>query len=121
MATYYSASKESQQQCLTSKHYTCADKQSSILEEIKAGSVVFLYNTDDKTLVGPFTTLPEGDELDAGAWAENVDKETPYDDIQIRLGRPAQNPKRPRETAFPNRPQNMQAYRIPNPADNGFA
>jgi len=75
--------KVSQQQCLSTKRYTCAEKESKPLEEIKAGAVIFLYNTDDKSLVGPFTTLPEGDELDAGAWTENVDKQTPYDDIKV--------------------------------------
>ena len=45
--------------------------------------MVFLYNTDDKSLVGPFTTLPEGDELDAGAWVENEEHQYPYDDIKV--------------------------------------
>jgi hypothetical protein len=75
--------KVSQQQCLSRKRYTCAENESKPLGEIKAGTVIFLYNTDDKSLVGPFTTLPEGDELDAGAWTENVDKHTPYDDVKV--------------------------------------
>ena len=73
----------SEQQCLSSKRYTCAGKESKSLEEIKAGTVIFLYNTDNKSLVGPFTTLPEGDELDAGAWTENVENQYPYDDIKV--------------------------------------
>ncbi|MGA3060196.1 MAG: hypothetical protein ABSD92_07475 [Candidatus Bathyarchaeia archaeon] len=68
---------------MSSKRYTCAGKESKSLEEIKAGTVIFLYNTDNKSLVGPFTTLPEGDELDAGAWTENVENQYPYDDIKV--------------------------------------
>ena len=75
--------KESQQQCLSKKRYTCAENESKPLEEIKASAVIFLYNTDDKSLVGPFTTLPEGDELDAGAWVENEEHQYPYDDIKV--------------------------------------
>ena len=74
---------ESQQECLSKKRYTCLENQPKPLEEIKANTVIFLYNTQDKSLVGPFTALPEVDELDAGTWTEYVDKETPYDDIQV--------------------------------------
>ncbi len=74
----------SQQQCLSKKRYTCAAKESPHLEEIKAGTVVFLYNTDNKTLLGPFTTLSEGDELDAGTWVMDVDENNmPYEDVKV--------------------------------------
>ena len=75
--------KESQEQCLINKRYTCADNQPKPIEEIKAGTVIFLFNTDDKSLVGPFSALPEGDELDAGAWVENEEHQYPYDDIKV--------------------------------------
>lgn len=78
-------SKSSVQQCLSKKRYTCADKETpKVLEEIKANSVVFLYNIDDKSLLGPFTTLPEGDDLDAGAWAMDIDENIePYADVNV--------------------------------------
>jgi hypothetical protein len=52
-------------------------------EDLKEGSIIFLFNPDDKTVVGPFTTLGEGDDLDAGAWAEDVDEQMPYEDIKV--------------------------------------
>jgi hypothetical protein len=52
-------------------------------EEIKVGSIILLYNTDDKTLLGPFSALAEGDELDAGAWAIDVDEHIPSEDIKV--------------------------------------
>ena len=73
----------SQQQCLSTKRYTCAENESKSLEDIKSGTVIFLYNTGDKSLVGPFSALPEGDELDAGAWVENEEHQYPYDDIKV--------------------------------------
>jgi hypothetical protein len=75
--------KTSQQQCLSNKRYTCADEKTKPTEEIKAGSVIFLFNVDDKSLLGPFTALMEGDELDAGAWAMDVDTHIPSEDIKV--------------------------------------
>ena len=76
--------KTSLQECLSNKRYTCADKITKPNEEqIKIGSIVFLYNIDDKSLLGPFTALPEGDELDAGAWAMDVDTHIPSEDLKI--------------------------------------
>jgi len=76
--------KTSQQECLSKKRYTCADKESKPLAEIKTGTVVFLFNTDDKSLLGPFTTLSEGDQLDAGAWAMDINENNmPYEDVKV--------------------------------------
>ena len=75
---------KSKQQCLSNKRYTCADGTTKPSEEqIKIGSIVFLYNIDDKSLLGPFTALPEGDELDAGAWAMDVDVHIPSEDLKV--------------------------------------
>ena len=74
----------SQQKCLSKKRYSCAAKENPHLAEIKSGTVVFLYNTDNKTLLGPFTTLDEGDELDAGTWVMDVDENNmPYEDVKV--------------------------------------
>jgi hypothetical protein len=74
----------SQQQCLSNKRYTCTDKVNKPPADIKEGSIIFLYNTDDKSLLGPFTALTSGgDELDAGAWAEEVDEHIPSEDLRV--------------------------------------
>jgi hypothetical protein len=76
--------KTTQQQCLSNRRYTCVDEKSKPNERIKEGSVIFLYNTDEKTLLGPFTALTEGaEELDAGAWAEDVDTHIPSEDLKV--------------------------------------
>ena len=75
---------KSKQQCLSNKRYTCADEKTRPTEEeIKVGSIIFLYNNEDKTLLGPFSALAEGDELDAGAWAMDVDEHIPSEDIKV--------------------------------------
>ena len=76
--------KTSQQQCLSRKRYTCADKKTKPTEKIKEGTVIFLYNIDDKSLLGPFTALSEGgDELDAGTWAMDIEEHIPSEDIKV--------------------------------------
>jgi hypothetical protein len=80
----FSCTKTTQQECINNRHYTCADEKSKPNEKIKEGSVIFLYNTDEKTLLGPFTALTEGaEELDAGAWAEDVETHIPSEDIKV--------------------------------------
>jgi hypothetical protein len=76
--------KTSQQACLSNGRYACADEKTKPDKKIKEGSVIFLYNTDEKTLLGPFTALTEGaEELDSGAWAEDVDTHIPSEDIKV--------------------------------------
>ena len=76
--------KTTQQQCLSNKRYTCADKETKPDEaKIKAGSIIFLFNLDDKSLLGPFTAMREENELDAGAWAMDVDTHIPSEDIKV--------------------------------------
>ena len=79
----FSCNRAKQQQCLANRHYTCSDKEKPA-EKIKEGSVIFLYNADNKTLLGPFTALTEGaEQLDAGAWAEDVDTHIPSEDLKV--------------------------------------
>ena len=76
--------KTSQQECLSNKRYTCSDQKTKPdIENIKAGSIIFLFNIDDKSLLGPFTAMREEDELDAGAWAMDVDPHIPSEDIKV--------------------------------------
>ena len=73
----------SRQLCLSKQHYTCVDEKTKP-SEIKEGSVIFLYNVDDKSLLGPFTALTEGgDKLDAGTWMMDVDEQVPSEDIKV--------------------------------------
>ena len=74
----------SQEQCLRRKLYTCTDKKDMPKEEIKAGSVIFLYNIDDKSLLGPFTALSEGaGTVDTGAWAMDIDEHSASENVKV--------------------------------------
>ena len=53
-------------------------------EVIKEGSVIFLYNVDDRSLLGPFTALEEGGaKLDAGTWRMDIDTKIPSEDLMV--------------------------------------
>ena len=98
--------KTSHQQCLSNKRYTCADEKTKPTEDqIKIGSIIFLYNIDDKSLLGPFTALPEGDELDAGAWAMDVDTHIPSEDLKVTWEDLHINPECTRRTCLPKGPK----------------
>jgi hypothetical protein len=74
----------SQEQCLRRKLYTCTDKKNMPKEAIKAGSVIFLYNIDDKSLLGPFTALSEGvGAVDTGTWAMDIDEHSASENVKV--------------------------------------
>ncbi len=97
--------KSSQQQCLSRKLYTCADQKTKPEGKIKPGTVVFLYNLDDKSLLGPFTALDEGgDALDSGAWAMDVDEHMVSENIQVNWEELHQLENAPDKLPFLNEP-----------------
>ncbi len=75
--------KSVRQECLSRKTIACSEKNKPA-QPIKEGSVIFLFNIDDKSLLGPFTALTEGgEELDAGTWAEDVEMHIPSEDLKV--------------------------------------
>jgi hypothetical protein len=76
--------KVTQEQCLRQKQYMCTDKKTIPVAKIKVGAVIFLYNVDDKSLLGPFTSLSEGGgEVDTGAWAMEVDEHSASENVKL--------------------------------------
>ena len=61
-------------QCLKRKLFSCAGETAKIAEEVGVDSVVFLLDTESKTLVGPFTAVGSGEApLEPGTWTDNTD------------------------------------------------
>ena len=64
--------------------YTCADKKTAVAAEIKVGSLIFLFNPETDTLLGPFTALTEGAEtVDTGAWAGDIDDHSASQNVKL--------------------------------------
>jgi hypothetical protein len=73
-----------QEQCLREKRYTCAEKRTNPTAKIAVGSILFLYNSDDQSLLGPFTALSEGGEtVDSGAWAMKIDEHSASENVKL--------------------------------------
>lgn len=61
-------------QCVSRRLYKCSDTYKGKPEIIKRGSVLFMYDPQSKTLVGPFTAASEGaTKIETGAWRSEVD------------------------------------------------
>ncbi|XHH09531.1 MAG: hypothetical protein ACFCUE_02575 [Candidatus Bathyarchaeia archaeon] len=98
--------KTTQQQCLSRKLYTCADEKTKPTSKILPGTVVFLYNTENKTLLGPFTALEEGGSaLDAGAWAMDIDEHSFSENVQVTWEELHQIENAPDKLPFLNNPE----------------
>lgn len=76
--------KAEQEQCLREKQYACAEKKPAPTGKIKVGSIIFLYNNEDTSLLGPFTALSEGAEtVDTGAWAMEIDEHSASQNVKL--------------------------------------
>jgi len=68
---------ESLKDCLGHKLFTCSGEKVQIVREMDVGSIVFLFNMDLKTLVGPFTAAGSSKTgLEPGGWREVTDMRT---------------------------------------------
>ncbi len=71
-------------QCLSKKLYTCADRGGDEVATIKKGSVLFAYNSETKTLVGPFTAASEGAaRIETGAWTSEIDEHSASANVKL--------------------------------------
>ena len=95
-----------QEQCLRKKQYSCANKATAPTDKIKAGPILFLYNTDDKSLLGPFTALAEGGEkVDAGAWAMSIDEHSASENVKLEWEELHRLEKAPSQLPFLDTPK----------------
>lgn len=70
--------------CLNKKLYTCAETQKDEVANIQKGSVLFLYNSQTRSLVGPFTAASGGAErIETGAWTSEVDEHSASENIKL--------------------------------------
>jgi hypothetical protein len=71
-------------QCLSKRLYTCADTHKDEVSTIKKGAVLFMYNPETQTLVGPFTAASEGAKrIETGAWTSEVDEHSASENIKL--------------------------------------
>jgi hypothetical protein len=74
---------EKLQQCLRHKKYVCTDKEGVAPREVPDGSTIFLYNSNKKSLLGPFTANQGGATLEKGGWAEDIDEHSASANVKV--------------------------------------
>ena len=71
-------------QCMSKRVYTCSGKHTENVKLIPKGSVLFMYNSEDKTLVGPFTAASAGAErIETGAWTSEIDTHSQLGSVRV--------------------------------------
>ncbi|MFB3889965.1 MAG: hypothetical protein ACE14S_10775 [Candidatus Bathyarchaeia archaeon] len=71
-------------QCLSRKIYTCAGEDAKNVKRIRKGSVLFTYNSDSDSLVGPFTAASEGaTRIETGTWTSKMDPSSITGNIKL--------------------------------------
>jgi hypothetical protein len=71
-------------QCFSRRLYTCSDKHADEAKTIPEGAVLFMYNPDSKTLVGPFTAAGEGaSRIETGTWASTIDEHSASANVKL--------------------------------------
>ena len=80
----FSCSQETQEQCLRRKKYMCTDGKSIPSEKIDEGSVIFIFNSQLGTLLGPFTASEGGTTLETGAWAQDINEHSASANITLQ-------------------------------------
>jgi hypothetical protein len=71
-------------QCVSKRQYTCSDSRKDEVSTIKKGSVLFMYDSIAKTLIGPFTAAKEGaTRIETGTWSSTVDEHSASANIKL--------------------------------------
>ncbi len=64
--------------------FTCADEKTNEVNAIPKGSVLFMYNTDTKSLIGPFTAASEGaSRIETGTWTSEIDEHSASANVKL--------------------------------------
>ena len=71
-------------QCMSRRLFTCAGNRAEEVKTVPQGAVLFMYNEDSKTLVGPFTAASEGaSRIETGAWTSEIDLHSASANIKL--------------------------------------
>ncbi len=71
-------------QCISKRLFACSSEEKNNMEEIKKGAVLFIYNSDADSLVGPFTAASQGAaRIETGAWTSTIDRSSFSGNIKL--------------------------------------
>jgi hypothetical protein len=71
-------------QCVSKRQFTFSDNHQGEVEAIKQGSILFMYNPEAKSLIGPFSAAEEGAaRIETGAWSTKIDEHSASANVKL--------------------------------------
>ena len=74
---------DSMTECMRSKRFGCSSGQGKTAQDLDFNTVIFLYNVETGTLLGPFSVAEEPEDLEKGAWYSSIDEESLSENIKV--------------------------------------
>jgi hypothetical protein len=74
-------------ECMRNKRFSCSGKQVKVAQELELNTVIFLFNDETGTLLGPFTVVEGPEDLEKGTWYSSVDEHSFSENIKVEWER----------------------------------
>lgn len=74
-------------ECMRNKRFSCSGKQVKIYKELEMNTVIFLFNDETDTLLGPFTVVKGPEDLEKGTWYSSVDEHSFSENLKVEWER----------------------------------
>ena len=80
-------SNASMTECMRNKRFSCSGKQVNVYKELEMNTIIFLFNDETDTLLGPFTVVQGPEDLEKGTWYSSVEENSFSENIKVEWER----------------------------------
>jgi hypothetical protein len=74
-------------ECMRNKRFSCSGKQVNVYKELEMNTIIFLFNNETDTLLGPFTVVQGPEDLEKGTWYSSVEENSFSENIKVEWER----------------------------------
>ncbi len=74
-------------ECMRNKRFSCSGKQVNVYKELEMNTIIFLFNDETDTLLGPFTVVQGPEDMEKGTWYSSVDEHSFSENIKVEWER----------------------------------
>ena len=74
-------------ECMRNKRFSCSGKQAKAYKELELNTIIFLFNNETDTLLGPFTIVQGPEDLEKGTWYSSVEENSFSENIKVEWER----------------------------------
>jgi hypothetical protein len=72
---------------MRNKRFSCSGKQVNVYKELEMNTIIFLFNDETDTLLGPFTVVQGPEDLEKGTWYSSVEENSFSENIKVEWER----------------------------------